>query len=103
MQFAIPGTRRRGSFPFGLDLRGRELCSLLGVLHGDFIVFLEVLQLALLVIELDFRGGIDLEVPVFAILVAEDKLHLIRGDLLDLSFDLFGRLGLTQGQRRIGG
>src|SRR5207247_7254073 len=77
LQFAIPGTRRRGSFPFVLDLRGRELCSLLGVFHGYFIVFLEVLQLALLVIELDFRRVIDLVIPVLAILVVEDKFHFI--------------------------
>src|SRR5437899_3808038 len=67
----------RGSFPFGLDFRGREFLSLLIVLHGHFIVFLKVLELGVLVVELDFCRLLDFELKVLAILVGENKFHFV--------------------------
>src|SRR5438093_7175949 len=91
LQFPEPGGG--ASFTFGLDLRGREFRTLLGVFHSHFIVLLQILQLALLVIELDFRRLIDFEIPVLAVLVGEDKFHLVGRDFLNLAFDFFGCLG----------
>src|SRR5205807_6925736 len=74
------------SLSLTMDLFGDQLVAFLVVGDLDLVSFLQVVELAVLVIEANLGVIVHLERPVFAVFIRQDELALVGVDALDLAF-----------------